>query len=169
MNAVNRGTIVVGTFLIAIGAIFLILNLIPGLNAGLTWPIIFFILAAGFFLPAFLWTNAQRGLSGLFIPGAILLVLGLIFTYDVVTQDWVSWAYAWLLIPGSVGLGLWLGSTVGGWGKSATQTGLWMMGVCAALFAVFATIFATSDAMRLIGPLVIILAGVLVLFRVFRK
>ncbi len=169
MNVVNRGTIIVGTFLIAIGAIFLILNLIPGLSSGVTWPIIFFILAAGFFLPAFLWTEARRGLSGLFSPGSIMLVLGLIFTYDVVTQDWISWAYAWLLIPASVGLGLWLGSTLGNWGKGATQTGLWMMGVSAALFAVFATIFASSDAMRLIGPLVIILAGILVLFRVFRR
>ena len=169
MNAVNRGTIVVGTFLIAIGVIFLILNLIPGLSSGFTWPIIFFILAAGFFLPAFLWTGAQRGLAGLFIPGSILLVLGLIFTYDVITKDWVSWAYAWLLIPASVGLGLWLGSTIGDWGKGATQTGLWMMGVSGALFAVFATIFATSNAMRVIGPVVIIVAGVLVLFRVFRR
>ncbi len=169
MNGVNRGTIVLGTFLIAIGAIFLLLNLIPGFNAGNTWPLIFFVLAAGFYLPAFLWTGAQRGLAGLFIPGSIMLVLGLIFAYDVITRDWVSWAYAWLLIPGGVGLGLWLGSTLGNWGKGATQTGLWMMAVSLGLFAVFATIFATNNAMRVIGPLVIIVAGVLVLLRVFRK
>ena len=169
MSNINRGTVILGTFLIAIGLIYLVLNFIPGLNPGDTWPIIFFILAAGFYAPAFLWKSAQRGLAGLFIPGSIMLALGLIFTYDVLTEDWASWAYAWLLIPGGVGLGLWLGSTVGQWGKGATQTGLWMMAVTVGLFAIFATIFAASEAMRLLGPVVIILAGAFILFRVFRK
>ena len=169
MDKVNRGTVVLGIFLIAIGLIYLVLNFIPGLNSGNTWPIIFFILAAGFYLPAFLWKSSQRGLAGLFIPGSIMLVLGLIFTYDVLTDDWGSWAYAWLLIPCGVGLGLWLGSTIGEWGKGATQSGLWMMAITGGLFAIFATVFAVSDVMRLIGPLVIILAGALILFRVFRK
>ncbi len=169
MDKVNRGTVVLGIFLIAIGLIYLVLNFIPGLNAGNTWPIIFFVLAAGFYLPAFLWRSAQKGLAGLFIPGSVMLVLGLIFVYDVLTEDWASWAYAWLLIPCGVGRGLWLGSTIGHWGKGTTQTGLWMMAVSGGLFALFATIFAASDVMRLVGPLIIILAGAVILFRVFRK
>ncbi len=169
MDSANRGTIVVGVFLVAVGLIYLVLNFIPGVSAGNTWPIIFFILAAGFYVPAFLWKSAQRGLAGLFIPGSIFLALGLIFAYDVITQDWASWAYAWLLIPAGVGLGLWLGSIVGQWGKATEQVGLWMMAITAGLFAIFGTVFASSDVMRVAGPLVIILAGVLILFRVFRR
>ncbi len=169
MDGVNRGTVVLGIFIIAIGVLFLIFNFIPGLNAGNTWPIVFFILAVGFFLPPFLWPSAQRGLAGLFIPGSIMLVLGLIFGYDVLTEDWVSWAYAWLLIPAAVGFGLWLGSTVGNWGKGSTQTGLWMLAIAAGLFAICASIFGSNPAMHFIGPVLIILAGALILFRVFRK
>ncbi|HEX7568433.1 MAG TPA: hypothetical protein VF355_07705 [Anaerolineaceae bacterium] len=169
MDNANRGTVVLGAFLVAIGAIFLVLNLIPGVDMGKTWPVIFFFLATAFYLPAFLWQGARRGLGGLFIPGSILLVLGLIFVYDVLTGDWASWAYAWLLIPAGVGLGLTLGSAVGGWGRGPAQTGLWLMGVDVGLFALIATIFGGDPAIRTFGPLVIILAGVLILVRVFRK
>ncbi|HEX7393373.1 MAG TPA: hypothetical protein VF313_00455 [Anaerolineaceae bacterium] len=169
MDNANRGTVVLGAFLVSIGVIFLVLNLIPGVDIGKTWPVIFFFLAAAFYLPAFLWQGARRGLAGLFIPGSIMLILGLIFVYDVLTSDWASWAYAWLLIPAGVGLGLTLGSTVGGWGRGPSQTGLWIMGVDVGLFALIATLFGGNTAIRTFGPLVIILAGVLILVRVFRK
>ena len=169
MDNANRGTVVLGAFLVAIGAIFLVINLIHGVDMGKTWPVIFFFLATAFYLPAFLWQGARRGLGGLFIPGSIMLVLGLIFVYDVLTGDWASLAYAWLLIPAGVGLGLTLGSAVGGWGRGPAQTGLWLMGVDVGLFALIATIFGGNPAIRTFGPLVIILAGVLILVRVFRK
>lgn len=169
MDNSNRGTVILGTFLIAIGAIYLLLNLVPGVQTGQTWPVIFFFLAAAFYLPVFLWPGARRGLAGLFIPGSIMLVLGLIFLYDVVTQDWGSWAYAWLLIPGAVGLGLLLGSAAGGWGRGPSQTGVWMFAADLGLFALFATIFGNNPAIKTFGPVLIILAGVLVLLRVFRK
>ena len=99
----------------------------------------------------------------------LLLALGLIFLLNVITNDWNSWAYAWLLITGGVGLGLTLGSIVGEWGHGVTQTGNWMMAVSAALFALFATIFGQNDIIKTLGPVVIILAGVLILARVFRR
>jgi len=169
MENTNRGTVILGTFLIAIGVVYLLLNLVPGVETVQTWPVIFYFLAAAFYLPVFLWPTAKRGLAGLYIPGSIILVLGLIFTYDVLTLDWVSWAYAWLLIPGGVGLGLLLGSIIGGWGRGSFQTGLWMLGVDLGLFALFATIFGSSPVIRMIGPFLIILAGVVVLLRVSRK
>jgi hypothetical protein len=169
MENTNRGTVILGTFLIAIGVVYLLLNLVPGIQTVQTWPVIFYFLAAAFFLPVFLWPSAKRGLAGLYIPGSIMLVLGLIFTYDVLTLDWGSWAYAWLLIPGGVGLGLFLGSALGNWERGSLQTGLWMLGVDLGLFALFATIFGSNPVIRMIGPFLIILAGVLVLLRVFRK
>ena len=169
MENTNRGTAILGTFLIAIGVVYLLLTLVPGVQTFQTWPIIFYFLAGAFFLPVFLWPSARRGLAGLYIPGSIMLILGLIFTYDVLTQDWASWAYAWLLIPGGVGLGLFLGSAICNWGRGSLQTGLWMLGVDLGLFALFATIFGSNPVIRMIGPFLIILAGVLVLLRVFRK
>ena len=168
MENTNRSTVILGTFLIAVGVIYLLLNLIPGVESGRTWPVIFFFLAAAFFLPSFVWPQAKKGLAGLFIPGSIMLVLGLIFTYDVFTGDWGSWAYAWLLIPGGVGLGLLLGSAAGNWGSGSFQTGLWMLGVDLGLFALFATIFG-NQLLRIAGPALIIVAGAVILLRVFRK
>jgi len=169
MENSNRITVILGTFLVAIGVVFLLLNLIPGVNMGQTWPVIFFFLTVAFYLPSLLWPSARRGLAGLFIPGSIMLVLGLIFLYNVLTRDWASWAYAWLLIPGGVGLGLMLGANIGGWGRGPAQTGLWLMGVDLGLFALFATIFGDNVIIRTFGPVVIILAGVVILVRVFRK
>ena len=127
MENTNRGTVILGTFLIAIGVVYLLLNLVPGIQTVQTWPVIFFFLAAAFFLPVFLWPSAKRGLAGLYIPGSIMLVLGLIFTYDVLTLDWASWAYAWLLIPGGVGLGLFSGrlSAIGGGAAFRPACGCW--------------------------------------------
>ena len=110
MNPNHRGSLIAGVILIGLGVLFFLLNLLPGVNFDKLWPVIFILLAAGFFIPPLLWPQQRQGLSGLFIPGAIMLMLGLIFFYNTFTNDWASWAYAWTLIPGGVGLGLWLDS-----------------------------------------------------------
>jgi hypothetical protein len=169
METANRSTAIAGFFLIGIGVIFLGLNLIPGVEAGKTWPVIFYVLAAAFALPAVLFPNYRRGLAGLLIPAGILFSLALIFTYNVLADDYAVWAYAWLLIPAGVGLGLLSGALVGQWGRGARETGLWMMVVDAGLFALFATIFGRNDFIKLAGPILIIVAGVAILLRVFKR
>ena len=43
------------------------------------------------------------------VPGAIVMVTGLILAAQNATGDWASWAYAWtLVLPGGAGLGLFL-------------------------------------------------------------
>jgi hypothetical protein len=41
---------------------------------------------------------------GLIFPGTIVTTIGLILLYQNTTAHWESWAYAWALIPASVGL-----------------------------------------------------------------
>lgn len=168
MNHIDRTTKTLGFLLIGLGAIFLILNLV-GLDTRKSWPIIFYLLAAGFFAPAFLFPQHRRGLAGMFIPGGIMLALGLIFTYNVLANDFAVWAYAWLLIPAGVGVGLLAGDLFGGWGDGSRSAGLWLLAANTGLFALFATLFGRNEFIRIAGPALIIFAGILILVRVFRR
>jgi len=168
MNPNNRGSLVAGVILIGLGVLFFLFNVIPGFNLDTLWPMIFILLAAGFFIPPLLWPQARQGLSGLFIPGAIMLMLGLIFLYNTFTNDWAAWAYAWTLIPGGVGLGLWLGSWYGKWGKDSMAVGQWMLAISVLVFGLFGTLFG-SRPLKIAGPILLILAGVLLMARAFRK
>jgi len=162
MNITNKGSVILAGGLIGIGVLFLAINLLPGVQA--TWPILFFIIAAMFFLPPFIWTDARRGLSGLMIPGAIFTVLGLIFTYNTLTGDWVSWAYAWTLIPGGVGRGLALAAQYGGWGKGTTWVGVWLGLGSVAVFSIFAALVG-GPVLRAVGPALLIVLGLVFLLR----
>jgi hypothetical protein len=168
MKTVERSTLVFAIILIGLGVIFLLFNLIPGWHAGNTWPAIFIVLAAGFFIPPFVWPSMKNGLAGLFIPGSIMLVLGIIFFVNVFSNDWVSWAYAWLLIPGSVGLGLALASGYGEWGNVTTWTGIWMLVGSLVLFSFFAMLFG-GIVFRMIGPIFLIFVGAWFVVRSVRR
>ena len=168
MDPLRKASLAFGTLLIAFGVIFLAFALIPGLSIGLAWPGIFFLLAAGFSLPVFLWPELRKGLAALFIPGAIFFALGLIFTYNVLSDDWVSWAYAWLLLVAGVGLGLALAAAFGGWGHSTRWVGLYMLSIATGIFGLFATLFG-APALKIIGALLVMLVGVLLLWRSLRK
>lgn len=168
MNPNTRGSLVAGIILIGLGVLFFLFNVIPGFHIGALWPMIFVLLAAGFFIPPLLWPQQRQGLSGLFIPGSIMLMLGLIFFYNTFTNDWASWAYAWTLIPGGVGLGLWLGSWYGRWGKDSMLTGQWMLAISVLVFGLFGMLFG-SPALKIAGPILLILGGVLLMVRAFRK
>jgi hypothetical protein len=168
MNSTDRGTTVVALVLIGLGVLFLAFNLIPGFDIGRTWPLIFFVIAAGFYLPAITWPSARQGLAALFIPGSIMLVLGLIFLYNTLTDDWASWAYAWTLIPAGVGLGLALASRYGQWERGVMWVGIWMIAGSVAVFGFFGTLFG-GPQLKLIGPIVLIAGGALLLLRSFTR
>lgn len=168
MQIKNRSLILIAVFLIALGILLMAATLIPGFGALFSWNIVFYILAAIFFLPALVWFRLRRELAALFIPGSILLTLGVIFTYNLASGDWVSWAYSWLLIPAGVGLGLLLAAWVGSWGRGAVLAGSWLVLVNVALFSLFSTLFG-GESIKLFGAVLLILCGlgmlVLILFR----
>jgi hypothetical protein len=167
MNKNNYSTLAGALFLIILGGLFLALNL-TGLTLRQSWPVIFFVLAVMFFLPAILWPEARKGLAALYIPGSIMFVLGLIFLYNVLTNDWVSWTFIWTLIPGSVGLGLITAGLIGGWGLEVRTVGYWMLGISVMVFAIFGALFG-SMVLKVAGPALLVLGGVFFLVRSFRK
>jgi hypothetical protein len=168
MDPSRKASLGFGILLIAFGAVLFLFSLVPGRWIDQAWPVTFFLVAAGFFMPVFLWPESRHGLAALFIPGSVFLSLGLIFTYTTLTQDWVVWAYAWLLIVAGVGLGILLASVVGRWGKNSFWVGIWMIAVSTGIFGLLATLFGTP-AIKIIGAVLVILVGIFFLLRAFRQ
>lgn len=168
MEVTNRSLIVMGAILVVLGLLFLGFNFIPGWSVGMAWPVIFFVLAAGFYIPAFIFPSQRQWIASLFIPGSILLALGLIFFYNTTTNDWTSWAYAWLLIVSGVGLGLALAGWYGQWGRSVVVTGVWMIIVTVTLFSLFGALFG-GPALKVVAPILLTVGGVLLLWRALKR
>jgi hypothetical protein len=168
MSRMDRGSLAAALFLISLGGIFLVVNLVPGLTFASTWPVIFLVISAAFFLPALIAQEARRGLAALAIPGSIFLVLGSIFLYNTLSRDWSAWAYAWILLPASVGLGLMIASAIGGWERTVSEVGVWLMVLNGAAFGLFATLFGTP-LVKAVGAGALILGGLLMLLRAFRR
>jgi hypothetical protein len=163
----NRGSVVVGGILILIGAIFLFVNVFH-INFGEIWPIIFFIIGAGFYLPVLLLPRDRGNLAGLLIPGTILFGLGAIFFYNTFTDNWGSWAYIWALIPASVGLGLLLAARVGNWGGDTMKVGFWMFVISTGVCLILAAFFGGGNA-GLVGAILLIVLGVFLLIQSIRR
>ncbi|PKN96940.1 MAG: hypothetical protein CVU42_17810 [Chloroflexi bacterium HGW-Chloroflexi-4] len=164
MDESKRGTMAAGIILVALGAVFFALNLIPGIVAAKTWPLVLVVIGIGFCLPVLIWPKQKESLAGLLIPGSILLVLGAIFLFNTFTGIWSVWAIAWMLIPGSVGLGLILGAWAGKWDKSVTKVGLWMLVLSLAVFALFASLFG-NVVVKSIGAGLLVVTGLVLLVR----
>ncbi len=168
MNKRNSGSLIAGIGLILLGALFFVFNLIPGFTLAKTWPIIFFVIAFAFFLPGLAWPDSRKGLAALYIPGTIIFVLGAIFLFNTLTRNWGVWAFAWILIPASVGLGMILAGRAGHWDKGAELVGIWMALISLAIFAVFAALFG-NPVTKFIGAGIMVLLGIAMLVRPFLK
>ncbi len=168
MNESKSGTLATGIVLVVLGAAFIALNLIPGMTGSKTWPLIFIVAGIGFLLPALIWQNSRSGLAGLYIPGMIFITLGGIFLFNVLSGIWGVWAYAWLLIPAGVGLGLYTGALVGKWHQDVRKTGSWMVIISSAVFALFAALFG-SMLVKGIGAGFLILIGIVIVIRTLTK
>lgn len=163
----SRGSVVAGSILILIGAIFLFVNVFH-INFGQVWPIIFFIIGAGFYLPVLLLPRDRANLAGLLVPGTILFGLGAIFFYNIFTDGWKSWAYIWTLIPASVGLGLLLAARIGNWGGDTMKVGFWMFVISTGVCLILAAFFGGGNA-GLVGAILLIVLGVFLLIQSIRR
>jgi hypothetical protein len=168
MKKTNSGSLIAGIGLVLLGALFICFNLIPEFTLAKTWPVIFFVIAFAFFLPGLAWPDARKGLAALFIPGTILFVLGVIFFFNTLTNIWIVWAYAWILVPASVGLGMVLAAWAGQWDRGVRLVGTWIAIISLATFAVFAALFG-NGAVKFFGAGVMVLMGIFMLIRSFFK
>jgi hypothetical protein len=163
----RRATSMMAGLLILFGIVLLAFNLF-GLTLGQTWPVIFLIIAAGFYIPIFVFPTARPGLAALFIPGTIMLGLGVIFLFNTFSGDWGAWAYLWALIPASAGLGLVLAAKFGDWASPVASVGWWLILGSLALFALMGLLLG-GRGFGAIGSILLIGLGVILLFRAIQR
>jgi hypothetical protein len=169
------GSLVLGLLLVLVGIAYLVGQYVPRPSFQVDlghygWPL--FVIIPGLALMAIGATN--RGASGLCIPGAIIIVTGLVLAIQNTFDLYATWAYAWALVaPGGVGIGLWVqGLVTGSPGQRAA--GLRTTGTGLAIFLVGAAFFEgvihisgreLGAVGQLILPALLVAVGVWLLIR----
>ena len=156
----NSGVRYGGARYLRVSTAFIVLGLVASVvlwfvREQLSWPSIIWGMGAMFSLAAI-----AGGLSPLLIPGTILGGLGALLAYQKLTGDWASWAYAWALIPGFVGVGLFLAFLNR---RVPRIVGLSMAGWSLFVFFIFGVFFAGDGRFVSYWPVLLILAGTIVL------
>ncbi len=167
MDARKKSTLAVGVVLILLGVFFAVINIIPGLNLtiGSLWP--FIIIAVGL---ALFVLGLALGAPDLSVPACIVAGIGCILYYqDSIAHDYSSWSYIWALIPGFVGLGIILASLTGGGNRYSIREGLSVILTSAVLFIIFGAFFGAFGALGVYWPLLLVAAGLLIIFRPLLK
>ncbi|MCL4862517.1 MAG: hypothetical protein KJZ93_24095 [Caldilineaceae bacterium] len=164
MASQRAGSLVIGFVLIGFGFLFLLFQLVPGLNQWARidriWPLL--VVGVGV---AFLIAAVAARIPPLAIPGAIVGGIGSLLFMQNLTGYWASWAFAWTLIPGFAGIGIILSGLLSGESTKALRAGGALVAVSALLFVIFAAFLGPFGVLSRFWPLLLILAGLYFLAR----
>jgi hypothetical protein len=159
----RKSSVVGGIILILVGAFFLLVQLFPGLlswfDISQQWPLIIIFVGGLFLLGAIL------GTPPLAIPAMVIGGTGLMLYYQNATGNWESWAYIWTLYPGLVGVGIILMHTLNGKFKQGLREGGNLLLISAVMFVVFAAFFNGLGVLGQFWPVLIIVAGLWLLWK----
>jgi hypothetical protein len=160
MHRRRRSSLAGGLLLILLGVLFLVAQQVPALKLWFSWPWI--IIGVAVFL---LVLGLVIGEPSMAIPACIVGGIGGILYWQDITGNWDSWAYAWTLIPGFVGVGIVLSGLLGGDFRQSVRGGGWLIMISLVLFAVFGSFFGGLGMLGPYWPVLLILLGLLVLIR----
>ena len=156
----TRANIATGLILIGLGAWFLAIEFFPSFN-NLTWPLP--IIAVGVLLALLalvLWVPAM------WIPACIVGGIGGLLYWQNQTGNWESWAYAWALIPGFVGVGMLISGLLSRNRRQIIGAG-WNIFTSLVLFAIFGSFLGGITILSLYWPILLILLGLILLAQGF--
>lgn len=164
MDSNRRGNLVIGLMLLLVGGWFLAAQYFPQLNQLIRveyqWPLI--VVGIGLF---FLILAVLLRSPGLAVPASIIGGIGGILYYQNQTGDWESWAYAWTLIPGFVGLGTLLNHLLEGRLWDGIKEGVGLMLFSLFMFGLFSGFLGGPPIFAKVWPLFLIGAGVWLLLK----
>jgi hypothetical protein len=160
MDRKRRSSLVGGLLLILLGAWFLISQFWPGLHPEFSWPWI--IVGVGALM---LVIGLLSGEPDMAVPACVVGGIGGLLYWQNATGNWESWAYAWSLIPGFVGVGVVLSGLLGGNGGKALRDGGSLILISLALFAVFGSWLGGLTLFGDYWPVLLILWGLWLLIR----
>lgn len=163
MTSSQRSALTGGLVLVALGIVLLAGQFLPNLWSWVgewSWPLL--VVGAGVVL---LIIGVLANVPGMAVPACIVGGIGLLLYWQNRTGNWESWAYAWALIPGFVGIGT---IVAGLWeGKGSTvRGGLWLVLISLIMFVVFGSFLGAPfgvgfDFIAKWWPVALILLGVL--------
>jgi len=160
----NKGGIIVGLVIIAVGALLLA-------NQYLNFP--FDLFSGNFVLVTlgaiFLILALFTGRNGLAVPGSILAGIGAIMLVQEMPGNLLDWSYAWTLIPGFVGIGVLLSGLLDRSHPRFDSGGLVLVAISAAGFLMFGGFLGLGWDAAQYWPVLLIVAGVVVLFSALFK
>lgn len=166
MNKSQRSNLTLGVVLVVLGAVFIAANIIPSfhflLNQVNSWPMIIEAVALGLLL-----LGLVIGVPDMAVPATIVGGIGGILWWQNLTGNWASWAYAWALIPGFVGVGMLLAKVLGGKDRYNVGSALSAIVSSLVMFVIFGAFFGGFTWMGPYWPLLLIAAGLLVGIRSF--
>jgi hypothetical protein len=169
MNQMDRSRVATALVLILIGVWFLLVQFVPALHGfainGQTWPLIIVGIGVLFALIGLAtWT------PGFIVPACVIGGLGGLLYYQNLSGDWRSWAYAWTLIPGFAGVGVFFSSLLSGRIREAISGGVWLVFISGVLFVIFSSFLGGPSLLGIYWPVLIILLGVILLVQsIFRR
>ncbi|MBE3133256.1 MAG: hypothetical protein IMZ55_07265 [Acidobacteria bacterium] len=135
MEPKARSALGVGTLLIVLGVFFLVTRIVPNILAPFSWPWIVIGVGAAFMIAALVsWT------PGLTVPACIIGGIGGILLWQNSSGLWGTWSYAWALIPGFVGVGVFISEVMEGRPLKGLIDGGTPIVVSAILFFVFGSL-----------------------------
>ena len=158
MDTRTRSAAVGGVLLILLGALLLLAQIIPAwrglLGLEWSWPLIVVAVGLGLFLMGLI-----TGAPGMAIPACIVAGIGGILYWQNLTGSWLSWSFAWALIPGFVGVGMILAAVLGEGGWSQVGKGGESILVSLVLFLIFGSLFGGMAGLGSYWPALLILVG----------
>jgi hypothetical protein len=164
MEPKTRSALGVGTLLILLGVFFLVTRIVPNILAPFTWPWIVIGVGAAFMIASLVsWT------PGLAVPACIIGGIGGILLWQNTSGLWGTWSYAWALIPGFVGVGVFISEVMEGRPLKGLLDGGTPIVISIILFFVFGSLLGRQvGGFPAIGnwwAVGLILIGVLVVLR----
>jgi hypothetical protein len=164
MTSQRRTNLVGGILLLLVGLFLLLVQLSPNfgfaINIEYSWPL--FVIGAGILLFIFgLLVNAPD----MAVPACIVGGIGCLLYWQNSTGNWASWAYAWSLIPGFVGVGVILAGLFKGEFRQALRDGGTLIIISLILFAIFGSFLGGLSILGDYWPLLLILLGAWLLIR----
>jgi hypothetical protein len=160
----NKGAIIVGLVIIAVGALMLA-NQYLNLNFDLFSGNFVLITLGAIFLILAIFT----GKNGLAVPGSILAGIGAILFIQELPGNRLDWSYAWTLIPGFVGIGVLLSGLLDRSHPHFESGGLVLLAISAAGFLMFGGALGLGWDAAQYWPVLLIVAGLAVLFSALFK
>lgn len=164
MDINRRSNLAFGLILLIVGTLFLAAQFFPQLSQIIridyAWPL--WVVGVGL---VFLVMAVAIRAPGLAVPASIIAGIGGILYYQNATGDWQSWAYAWTLIPGFVGVGVFLMNLLEGRFVQGVRDAIGPILVSLVMFGIFGSFLGGPQSVNQLWPLLLIGLGVWIMLQ----